>query len=304
MNKFSNLKGQIITLAMLRAAKLRVAFIKGNRMVQEKNVNAKWASLREYGQCTPAVIIDGEEVLAEKLEIVDAETGKPVAPEDYGNYVVILDGQHRYTAYIKNEKSKGENMGEFYFMYPLNEEVSPQEFLAEANCQMKPWDAASYGKGLMLLNPDKNLPVVEMMNELMDLGVDLSTARRWVYLKNESKVGSSMLARGIKGDVDPLLKKEDNLEKGRKLWNASLEKFSASLLKHRYFIDFFIKKYEDAENRVGLCERFVEFIESISKKDVEAIEKAKGRKGVVTKEELVVMKLNELYNAKYGGENN
>ena len=55
-------KGQIITLAELKEEGKRVAFIKGNRMVQEKNVNAKWASLREYGQCTPAVIIDGGEV--------------------------------------------------------------------------------------------------------------------------------------------------------------------------------------------------------------------------------------------------
>ena len=42
----------------------------------------------------------------------------------------------------------------------------------------------------------------------------------------------------------------------------------------------------------------------MSKKDVEAIEKAKGKKGVISKEELVVMKLNELYNVKYGEENN
>ena len=304
MENHSQIKAQIITLAMLKAEGIRVAFIKGNRQVQERNVNAKWASLRDYGQCTPAVIVDGEEVKAANLEIVDAETGKPVAPEDYNKYVVILDGQHRYTAYTRNEKSKGESMGEFYFMYPLNERVSPQEFLAEANCQMKPWDAASYSKGLILLNPDKKLPVVEMMNELMDLGVDLSTARRYAYLKNESKVDSTMLARGIKGDVDPLLKKEDNLEKGRKLWKASLNKFSISLLKHRYFVDFFIGKYECAENREGLCDRFVEFIESMSKKDVEVIEKAKGKKGVISKEELVVMKLNELYNVKYGEENN
>ena len=105
MRKHEQLKGQTITLAELKEEGKRVAFIKGNRMVQEKNVNAKWASLREFGQIVPAIMVDGEEVLAMELEIVDAETGKPVAPEDYGNYVVILDGQHRYTAYIKNEKS-------------------------------------------------------------------------------------------------------------------------------------------------------------------------------------------------------
>ena len=139
-----------------------------------------------------------------------------------------------------------------------------------------------------------------MMNELMELGVELSTARRWVYLKNEPKVDSTMLARGIKGDIDPLLKNEGNLEKGRKLWEAASSKFSISLLKHRYFIDFFIGKYETAENRSGLCEQFMEFIESISKKDVEDIEKSKGKKGVVSREEIILRKLNKLYDAKYG----
>ena len=43
MERFSNLKAQIITLAMLKAEGIRVAFIKGNRQVQERNVNAKWA---------------------------------------------------------------------------------------------------------------------------------------------------------------------------------------------------------------------------------------------------------------------
>ena len=93
------LKKDIVTLGILKAANKKVAFIKGNRMVQEKNVNAKWASLREYGQIVPAIMVNGEDVQVAGLEIVDAETGKPVAPKDYGNYVVILDGQHRYTPF-------------------------------------------------------------------------------------------------------------------------------------------------------------------------------------------------------------
>ncbi|MEI3422306.1 MAG: hypothetical protein V8R91_15325 [Butyricimonas faecihominis] len=77
------LKKDIVTLGILKAANKKVAFIKGNRMVQEKNVNAKWASLREYGQIVPAIMVNGEDVQVAGLEIVDAETGKPVAPKDY-----------------------------------------------------------------------------------------------------------------------------------------------------------------------------------------------------------------------------
>lgn len=99
MKEYVLTKKGIITLAALKATGKKVAFIKGNRQVQEKNVNAKRASLKENGQIIPAVIVDSEEVQSVDLEIVDAETGKPVVPEDYDKYVVILDGQHRYTAY-------------------------------------------------------------------------------------------------------------------------------------------------------------------------------------------------------------
>lgn len=134
MKEYVLTKKGIITLAALKATGKKVAFIKGNRQVQEKNVNAKRASLKENGQIIPAVIVDGKEVQSVDLEIVDAETGTPVALEDHEKYVVILDGQHRYTAYIQNGDK---NKGEFYFMYPLNEGITLQKILSEANIATK-----------------------------------------------------------------------------------------------------------------------------------------------------------------------
>ena len=69
------LKKDIVTLGILKAANKKVAFIKGNRMVQEKNVNAKWASLREYGQIVPAIMVNGEDV---QVAGIRPETGWPI----------------------------------------------------------------------------------------------------------------------------------------------------------------------------------------------------------------------------------
>ena len=259
------LKKDIVTLGILKAANKKVAFIKGNRMVQEKNVNAKWASLREYGQIVPAIMVNGEDVQVAGLEIVDAETGKPVAPKDYGNYVVILDGQHRYTAYIKNEKSEEENKGEFYLMYPLNEGATPQEILAEANIATKAWSGGDFAGGALLTCKDEPLPVVEFIHELTSCGVPLSTAQRWACRKNMN-IDSTMLANAMKRKkIHPSLKFDTNVEEGHKLWDAARHNFGMEVLKHRYFIDFFLDKYDNAMDRTGLWERFIEFLKTMSK---------------------------------------
>lgn len=289
------LKKDIVTLGILKAANKKVAFIKGNRMVQEKNVNAKWASLREYGQIVPAIMVNGEDVQVAGLEIVDAETGKPVAPKDYGNYVVILDGQHRYTAYIKNEKSEEENKGEFYLMYPLNEGATPQEILAEANIATKAWSGGDFAGGALLTCKDEPLPVVEFIHELTSCGVPLSTAQRWACRKNMN-IDSTMLENAMKRKkIHPSLKFDTNVEEGHKLWDAARHNFGMEVLKHRYFIDFFLDKYDNAMDRTGLWERFIEFLKTMSRTDVDSIEKAKSQGRERTKEQVVVAKLEELY---------
>ena len=288
MNTFSNSKSQIITLAMLRAEGVRVAFIRGNRMVQEKNVNSKRASLMENGQIIPAVIVDGEEVQSVDLEIVDAETGKLVAPEDYDKYVVILDGQHRYTAYIQNGDK---NKGEFYFMYPLNEGITLQKILSEANIATKMWDGKDFASGALMMNPDKDLPLLKAIVDLLNQGFPLATVQKWLCFKNAG-INKEVLAKAMNGKID---------EKGKRLLEAAQKSFNNDFLGKRYLVDFLIEKYEDAddEKKAETMQQLVEFLVGIDRSKVDEIEKAKGQKGVIAKEQVILNKLNELYNSKF-----
>ena len=297
MKEYVLTKKGIITLAALKATGKKVAFIKGNRQVQEKNVNAKRASLKENGQIIPAVIVDGKEVQSVDLEIVDAETGTPVALEDHEKYVVILDGQHRYTAYIQNGDK---NKGEFYFMYPLNEGITLQKILSEANIATKMWDGKDFASGALMMNPDKKLPLLDAIVELLNQGFPLATVQKWLCFKNAG-INKEVLAKAMNGKIDEKLQKTPYLEKGKRLLKAAQKSFNNDFLGKRYLVDFLIEKYEDAddEKKAETMQQLVEFLVGIDRSKVDEIEKAKGQKGVIAKEQVILNKLNELYNSKF-----
>lgn len=293
-----NLKNAIITLAMLKGKGKKIAFVKGNRSIKEKNLVSKIESLAGCGQLLPAVIMLAVNVFNAGLEIVDAEIGKSVPKDELENYVVLLDGQHKYMAYLQNEKAGKTEQGEFYMMFPLNENILPQKMLSVINNDTDLWVAGDYGKALLIMSREGKFPLVEFLNKLMDLGMQISTAQRWGCLKFMD-INKAMLAEAIKGKVHMALKFDRNLETGKRLWEVASKRFDIKILKHRYFIDFFIEKY-DVVDRNGLWERFEEFISTMDSKDVEFINKAVGIKDVITKEQCVVNKLNDLYKAKFG----
>lgn len=101
----------------------KVAKLAGNRDFKEKIVKQKQQSLKETGLLIPAVIIPASKAIEEGLEIVDFETGEVVAIEKAGQYVVLVDANHRYKAHLENKKEGDGYQKEFYFMYPLNEEL-------------------------------------------------------------------------------------------------------------------------------------------------------------------------------------
>ena len=109
-------------------------------------------------------------------------------------------------------------------------------------------------------------------------------------------IDSTMLANAMKRKkIHPSLKFDTNVEEGHKLWDAARHNFGMEVLKHRYFIDFFLDKYDNAMDRTGLWERFIEFLKTMSRTDVDSIEKAKSQGRERTKEQVVVAKLEELY---------
>ena len=80
-----------------------------------------------------AIIISAKKALDEGLEVVDFETGKAITYENADKYVVLVDANHRFKAYLELRKSDDEYKGDFYVMYPLQENISIAEMLAEIN---------------------------------------------------------------------------------------------------------------------------------------------------------------------------
>lgn len=277
-------KGLIITLAMLRAEGKKIAFIDGNRIPKDKNILNKRKSLSEHGQLVPAIIMNASVLNGTGLGLVDAVTLKPISNDELENYVVILDGQHRFIAWCKNEEEGVENKGEFFLMYPLNSDSTPQEVLSEANIVTEMWNGGDYGRGALLLNKDEDLPLLVAISELTALDFPLSTACKWLTFK-DGVITKELLAKAMTGDIDKKLKNTANLKRGKQLLEAAKKAFSLAFLFKRYLIGFLVDKYENAEDldKATTIEQLVAFLSGLEKSKVEALEKAKGTRVVLQK---------------------
>lgn len=294
---FDDKKIITITLAMLRAEGKKIAFIDGNRIPKDKNILNKRKSLSEHGQLVPAIIMDASVVNGADLELVDAITLKPISNEELENYVVILDGQHRFIAWCKNEEEGVKNKGDFFLMYPLNSDPTPQEVLSEANIATDMWSGGDYGRGALLMNVGEDLPLLVAINELTALGSPLSTACKWFTFK-DGGITKELLAKAMTGNIDKKLKNTANLERGKRLLEAAKKAFSIAFLFKRYLIDFLVEKYESANDpdKARTMDQLVDFLSGLERSKVEALEKAKGTKGDTTKEQVILDLLNQYYN--------
>lgn len=294
---FNDKKIITITLAMLRAEGKKIAFIDGNRIPKDKNILNKRKSLSEHGQLVPAIIMDASVVNGAGLELVDAVTLKPISNEELENYVVILDGQHRFIAWCKNEEEGVKNKGDFFLMYPLNSDPTPQEVLSEANIATDMWSGGDYGRGALLMNVGEDLPLLVAINELTALGSPLSTACKWFTFK-DGGITKELLAKAMTGNIDKKLKNTANLERGKRLLEAAKKAFSIAFLFKRYLIDFLVEKYESADDsdKAITMDQLVDFLSGLDRSKVEALEKAKGTKGDTTKEQVILDLLNQYYN--------
>ena len=82
---------------------------------------------------------------------------------------------------------------------------------------------------------------------------------------------------------------------------AAQKSFNNDFLGKRYLVDLLIEKYENAddEKKAETMNQLEEFLSGIDRSKAEEIEKAKGLKGIITKEQVILNKLNELYNSKF-----
>lgn len=259
-----------------------------NRRLNPSIIKAKMKSIKENGLLVPAIIVDAKDV--KDLDVVDFETGKKVTDKD--NYVVLLDANHRFQAYLEL-KNKGKYDGEFYFIYSLNPSVSIQKQLSEINIASNPWKGADYINGVLMNGNDSKL--MKEMGKLAKDGYSLSAASKWLTF---SEVKKEKLVAIMNGKSDGIAANDTDISNRIRLLQTTRLMIGDKLTKGKAVIDWIINKYNSTSDtdRPSFIDDMIRKINSLTDSDCKEIQSFKGERGIKSKQD----KINEFLNEKLG----
>lgn len=262
----------------------KVAFVNGNRAINKKNLKQKMDSIKECGQLTPIIIVDGEEAAKEGLTLVDCETKNEVPANEVANYVVDIEGQHRYTAIMELRKLDEKNNSSFapddiIAMYAQNPKgVTIKKLISELNRTSIVWDGKDYITGAALCNPNNEL--LQYAKELADMksdksndslpsnGYPVSTISKLVTFG--TGLDKAKLATCMDDGTDSL--PSANIERAKIiLETATNVGFDHKYLAHKYFIDWFIDEQTNKS-----VDKVCEMVRTLTPTEVRTITLIKG----------------------------
>ena len=207
----------------------KIAFVDGNRAINENNVEKHVESLKEFGKnLVPLLYVDAAEVGNRK--IFDAITDEEVKPEQYGDYDVVLDGQHRYKAALKladSDEADGFTLDNLKWEKVDLNGKSFEDILIEVNTRTQPWKGADYINGCILHEP--NNEVFRFAKELTDLGVSAKTVNKYLFFDDRMSWATVM--------SDSAKMKEADLARAKEIW-GEVKKFPERIRKRSTIIDY------------------------------------------------------------------
>lgn len=209
----------------------QIAYFEGNRPLNKLNVKKHKESLLNFGgNLQPLLYIEAEEV--GKRTIKDADTGEIVAAEDYPNYWVVVDGQHRYTA-AKELTDEGAN----FTLDKLKwEEVqlngkTVEEVLIEVNTRTQPWRGADYIGGCILQHPNEE--AFKFAKELTSFKVSSKTVNKYLFFNEKFKWSEAM------ADVTKV--QGADVERAKTIWEV-VKTFPTKIVQKSTIIDYLIRE--------------------------------------------------------------
>ena len=182
----------ISTLKDIKNEGVNVCFIQGNRQVSNKNVKSKTASISKYGILVPLMYVKGTKAVEDGCSLMTSD-GKPISSEEADKYIVIVDGQHRYSAAIENGVSDEE-----IYLFESYATATTKELLAEANVEVEKWKGEDYIAGATLAKPENEL--LQFANSLSLRGFPISTISL-ILCWDKHKFTSKKLSKLMKGEA-------------------------------------------------------------------------------------------------------
>jgi len=285
---------KLFSVKTLQEEGKKVARLAGNRDLNVKIVNSKKSSMKTNGLLVPAIIVDATDALKADLEVIDFTSKEVVTVANASEYVVLIDANHRYQAHTELLSEEKDYNKEFFLMYPLNSELSIPKMLAEINTATSAWKGSDFGKGAKMLCSEQ-LPLLDAINELTSKGYSLDAACKWLTFMN--KINKTVLANAMDGIIADSLRTTSGIKRGKSLLEAALSAFDEGVLKTRTIVDWVISKYDKADdpNKVEIISTINSFFKSLTRKEVTLIESAKGKRGSLSKEQVIYNNLNELF---------
>lgn len=292
----------LINISDLLKKGKKMARLVANRELDPKIVKKKKESLKQFGLLSPAIIIDGSKSIEEDLEIMDFETGEDISKEDAGQYIVLVEGNHRYKAHLElleaNAKLEEEQKykKEFFVIYSLGDNVPTMKMLAEINVCTDRWGTKDKVKSITV---KENCPkLLSEINKLTNEGYSLNAASLWLTFG--TKVNTSVIDVAMRGKYLDPLRNDAGIERGLKILNAAKSKLGENLCKTRTTLSgWIVSKYDNTldADKAKFTDNMIEFINSIDSDNVTYLQKVKGKKGGSSKENLINKKLNELWDS-------
>lgn len=216
--------------------KKKIAFVKNNRPVNSKKVDGFIALIaaNKYEKAFPIIVVEATKLIEAGYTITDIK-GKELTKEEAADYFVILDGQHRSTAFAKL-KATGKYTEAIPNVY-VREVENVGEYLVDINNVGSSWDRKDR---LVVASLTTQSKLFQNVAELLNDGFNSSTA---ILIYTGKNLSDRQVNRALKGEEIMLPKgAEINIERGNRFINlCKAAKMDVSFITKRYFIKGFNK---------------------------------------------------------------
>lgn len=283
-------KVTLSTISTLANEGKEILFISVNRETpaSSSNVKGKMKSLKEYGVCSPLILLPAKYAAEEGLELLDDKGTLVTDAQRIDNAYVITDGNNRYKAFlaIASEKAKAEANGKEYdegkgldeipcIIQNEKPELGVLKTLIEMNTTAISWKGFDYAKTAAKLNPDNE--VMALAVELIEGKMSLSTIS--LFLSFGKSLTPKAIANLIKTGK---LEGDYKVERARKVLNALREAgFEQKVINKRYLIEFIIREADQLDKVLDafkqLTKEEVSYISDSLGKSADALDAVKVR---------------------------
>lgn len=219
----------------------KVAFVGGNRAINKNNVKRQLASLKKFHRnITPLLYVEAGEI--EGYRIYEAGTDNQIAPCDFSDYIVILDGQHRFMAakqLASSEDAGGFTLDDLLWQRIELKDDSFTDILTEVNTVTTKWSGADYISGCIFQNP--NDAILQFANELTHLGVPSKTVNKYLFLKEKFSWAKVMKTEDENVRSQLFSNSNADLDRAKEIWDF-VKTFPENVITTSVVIDYILSK--------------------------------------------------------------